>query len=65
MAYSCVSVLSDVFCVDIYLSRWLTVVSACFLMGSVQLGVQTLPYLYSGELFPSDIRAICKVRELD
>ena len=29
-------------------------------MFSVQLGIQTLPFLLSGELFPSDIRAFCK-----
>ena len=33
----------------------------CYIVGSVQLGVQTLPYLYSSELFPTDIRAMCKV----
>lgn len=31
-------------------------------MCSVQLGVQTLPLLLSGELFPADVRATCKVR---
>ena len=31
-------------------------------MRSVQLGVQTLPLLLSGELFPADVRATCKVR---
>ena len=32
-------------------------------MRSVQLGVQTLPLLLSGELFPADVRATCKVRK--
>lgn len=40
--------------------RWSSLVSACCLVFSVQLGVQTLPFLLSGELFPSDVRAICK-----
>ena len=34
--------------------------SACLLVFSVQLGVQTLPMLLSGELFPSEVRAFCK-----
>ena len=33
---------------------------ACFLVFSVQLGIQTLPLLLSGELFPSDVRAFGK-----
>ena len=32
----------------------------CCLVFSVQLGIQTLPFLLSGELFPADIRAFCK-----
>eukprot|EP00091_Calanus_sinicus_P016752 TRINITY_DN36298_c0_g1_i1.p1 TRINITY_DN36298_c0_g1~~TRINITY_DN36298_c0_g1_i1.p1 ORF type:complete len:181 (-),score=23.95 TRINITY_DN36298_c0_g1_i1:21-563(-) len=40
--------------------RWASVVSACLLVFSVQLGVQTLPLLLSGELFPADVRASCK-----
>lgn len=36
------------------LSKLLSIV--CFF----KLGVQTLPYLLSGELFPSDIRSFCK-----
>jgi len=39
---------------------WGSLVAACFLVFSVQLGVQTLPLLLSGELFPTDIRATCK-----
>ena len=35
--------------------------SVCLLVFSVQLGVQTLPLLLSGELFPADVRASCKV----
>ena len=35
--------------------------SSCLLVISVQLGVQTLPLLLSGELFPADVRATCKV----
>merc|ERR1719244_1300479 len=34
--------------------------SVCLLVFSVQLGVQTLPLLLSGELFPADVRASCK-----
>merc|ERR1719154_133446 len=34
--------------------------SSCVLVISVQLGVQTLPLILSGELFPSDVRATCK-----
>ena len=41
--------------------RWASLVSACSLVFSVQLGVQTLPLLLSGELFPADVRASCKV----
>ena len=40
--------------------KWLSLVTACCLVFSVQLGIQTLPFLLSGELFPSDIRAFCK-----
>merc|ERR1712241_898113 len=42
------------------LFRWAALVMACFLVFSVQLGIQTLPHLLSGELFPSDVRAFCK-----
>ena len=41
--------------------RWLTLVSACFIVTTVQLGVQNLPFIFSGDLFPADIRVICKV----
>ena len=41
--------------------KWASLVSACLLVFSVQLGVQTLPLLLSGELFPADVRASCKV----
>merc|ERR1719245_815528 len=40
--------------------KWASLGSTCFIVFSVQLGVQTLPFLLSGELFPTDIRAICK-----
>ena len=40
--------------------NWASLVTACGLVFSVQLGIQTLPFLLSGELFPSDIRAFCK-----
>ena len=40
--------------------KWAALVSACLLVFSVQLGIQTLPNLLSGELFPSDIRAFGK-----
>ena len=38
-----------------------SLLSSCLLVISVQLGVQTLPLLLSGELFPADVRATCKV----
>lgn len=41
-------------------ARWLSLSSACAVVFSAQLGVQTLPQLLSGELFPSDVRAPCK-----
>lgn len=40
--------------------KWGCLVSTCSLAFSVQLGVQTLPFLLSGELFPSDVRATIK-----
>lgn len=40
--------------------QWLVLVFACGLVFSVQLGVQTLPMLLSGELFSSDVRALGK-----
>jgi len=40
--------------------QWGALVTACCLVFSVQLGIQTLPHLLSGELFPSDVRAFCK-----
>merc|ERR1719483_1340285 len=40
--------------------QWASLVSTCLLVFSVQLGVQTLPLLLSGELFPADVRASCK-----
>ena len=39
---------------------WISLASAGLLVFGVQLGVQTLPLLLSGELFPSDVRPICK-----
>ena len=41
---------------------WSSVVSACFLVFCVNLGVQPMPNLMSSELFPPDVRALCKVR---
>ena len=43
------------------LLNWLTVMSACFLVFSVNLGVQPMPLLMSSELFPAEVRAFCKV----
>ena len=40
---------------------WLSLVSACCLVFSVNLGVQPMPLLMSSELYPSDLRAFCKV----
>ena len=40
--------------------KWVSLFTACCLVFSVQLGIQTLPFLLSGELFPADIRAFCK-----
>ena len=40
--------------------KWVSLLTACCLVFAVQLGIQTLPFLLSGELFPSDIRAFCK-----
>ena len=36
---------------------WMTLLSSCFLAFSVQLGVQSMPHLLSGELYPKEIRA--------
>ena len=35
-------------------------VVACVLVFAAQMGVQTLPFLLSGELFANDVRAVCK-----
>ena len=43
-----------------FIYQWGALVTACCLVFSVQLGIQTLPHLLSGELFPSDVRAFCK-----
>ena len=40
---------------------WLSLVFACCIVFSVNLGVQPMPLLMSSELFPSDLRAFCKV----
>lgn len=40
--------------------KWLSLTTTCFIVFSVQLGVQTIPFMLSGELFPTDIRAMCK-----
>jgi hypothetical protein len=44
--------------------NWSSVISACILVFSVNLGVQPMPLLMSSELFPADVRAICKVNFL-
>ena len=36
---------------------WMTLLSSCFLAFSVQMGVQTMPHLLSGVLYPKDLRA--------
>jgi len=36
---------------------WLTLLSSCMLAFSVQIGIQSMPHLLSGELYPGDIRA--------
>ena len=41
---------------------WFSLISACCLVFSVNLGVQPMPLLMSSELYPSDLRAFCKVR---
>ena len=41
--------------------HWLSVVSTCFIVFFSNLGIQPMPLLMSSELFPSDIRALCKV----
>ena len=41
--------------------QWAALLAACLLVLSVQLGVQTLPLILSGEIFPADVRATCKV----
>ena len=40
--------------------RWSSMFAACLLVFAAQMGVQTLPFLLSGELFASDVRALCK-----
>ena len=42
-----------------------SLLSSCLLVISVQLGVQTLPLLLSGEIFPADVRATCKVIQMN
>ena len=46
---------------DVFSLQVASLFSSCLLVISVQLGVQTLPLLLSGELFPADVRATCKV----
>ena len=41
---------------------WLSLIAASCLVFSVNLGVQPMPLLMSSELYPSDLRAFCKVR---
>ena len=40
--------------------KWATLFCACLLVFAVQMGVQTIPQILSGELFPSDVRPRCK-----
>ena len=40
--------------------KWMALGSAGLLVFSVQFGVQTLPMLLSGELFPADVKPKCK-----
>ena len=40
--------------------KWMALGSAGLLVFSVQFGVQTLPILLSGELFPADVKPKCK-----
>ena len=40
--------------------RWSSMFATCLLVFAAQMGVQTLPFLLSGELFASDVRALCK-----
>ena len=40
--------------------EWGVLVFACLVVFSVQLGVQTMPNLLSGVLFPSDVRSTLK-----
>ena len=40
---------------------YLSLVSACTLVFSVNLGVQPMPLLISSELYPPDLRSFCKV----
>ena len=40
--------------------KWIALGSAGLLVFSVQFGVQTLPMLLSGELFPADVKPKCK-----
>jgi hypothetical protein len=47
----------------VFVLRWASVCVACLLVFAVQLGVQTLPFLLSGELFANDVRAVCKGKE--
>lgn len=39
------------------ISYWITLASTCLLAFSVQIGVQSMPHLLSGELYPGDLRA--------
>ena len=41
----------------------LSLLAACSLVFSVNLGVQPMPLLMSSELYPADLRAFCKVRK--
>jgi MFS family permease len=40
--------------------RWTSLFFACVLVFGAHMGVQSLPTLLAGELFPSEARAVCK-----
>ena len=62
--YICVHIYSDFLLLgngDIRnILKWVSLLSACCLVFFAQLGIQSLPTLLSGELFPADIRAFGK-----
>jgi hypothetical protein len=40
---------------------WVSVASVCLLVFSVNIGVQPMANLMMSELFPAEVRAVCKV----